>query len=181
MAEKARRRGTVMDRLRRPPVSATTARCGAVSDVADYDGFARRPHLRYTGCRGAGRRGAHPLPEGPVHLRPPTSPGRTRRPSRRTVPPTNGRLARQLPPGSAAPAVSMGRLFARRSRRWRRRHRGAYEPRPPMRFEALARDGLTDPTEPYALAIRADGDAPADRRSGAPAWLPLSPTCWPCG
>jgi hydrogenase maturation protein HypF len=126
--------------------------------LADYDGYERAAHLRYTWLPGGDAGVRNPCRMALSHLR---TAGVAWDPALRCVQACSADevrlLARQLDRGfGCTPTSSMGRLFDAMSSLAGVCHRVAYEAEAAMRFEGLAREAVDDCGAPYAFALHAD-------------------------
>jgi hydrogenase maturation protein HypF len=127
--------------------------------IADYCGYQRAGHLRYTGLPGGDAGVRNPYRMALSHLRAADIAWDSRLPSvaacsdsERSV------LSRQLEVGlNTVPTSSMGRLFDAVSSLAGVCHRIAYEAEAAMRFEGLARAAIDQTTESYDFTIGHDG------------------------
>ena len=130
--------------------------------LADYAGFERAAHLRYTWLPGGDAGVRNPCRMALSHLR---SAGFAWDPAlpavRACAPDELAVLARQLDRGfGCAPTSSMGRLFDAMSSLAGVCHRVAYEAEAAMRFEGLARTRIESCDESYAFGLDERVDAP---------------------
>ncbi|HEY2296350.1 MAG TPA: carbamoyltransferase HypF [Jatrophihabitans sp.] len=130
--------------------------------LADYAGFERAAHLRYTGLPGGDAGVRNPCRMALSHLR---SAGLAWDPElpavRACTPEEVVLLARQLDRGfGCAPTSSMGRLFDAMSSLAGVCHRVAYEAEAAMRFEGLARARIDTCAAPYAFDLIEHSDGP---------------------
>jgi hydrogenase maturation protein HypF len=126
--------------------------------LADYAGYERAAHLRYTWLPGGDSGVRNPCRMALSHLR---SAGLAWDPALPCVTACSGDergvLAQQLATGlGCAPTSSMGRLFDAMSSLAGVCHRIAYEAEAAMRFEGAARSAIDDCGAPYAFDLRTD-------------------------
>ncbi len=129
--------------------------------VADYDGYERAAHLRYTWLPGGDAGVRNPCRMALSHLHAAGVEWDPGLPSVAACSATERSvLARQLQTGlSCAPTSSMGRLFDAVSSLAGVCHRVAYEAEAAMLFEALARDAVATGERRYAFAQAGDDGA----------------------
>jgi hydrogenase maturation protein HypF len=130
--------------------------------VADYDGYDRAAHLRYTWLPGGDAGVRNPCRMALSHLHAAGLSWDPQLPCVAACGPDERRvLAQQLSSGFACvPTSSMGRLFDAMSSLAGVCHRIAYEAEAAMRFEGKAREAIEDAGAGYTFGVREDDHQP---------------------
>jgi hydrogenase maturation protein HypF len=128
--------------------------------IADYRGYERAGHLRYTPLPGGDAGVRNPCRMALSHLRAAGQAWDPRLPSVAACGDTERSvLSRQLEIGlNTVPTSSMGRLFDAVSSLAGVCHRIAYEAEAAMRFEGIARAAVDQTTDGYEFTIGSDGE-----------------------